>query len=522
MTDKIGYFDERGRATGRTDGDSRDPVDIAVIGAGIAGLSAAVYARSAGFTARVFESHRIAGGLCTAWNRSGYAFDYCVDYFLGTTPDQGFHRLWEELGVTDSVRFTHIDSFGRYLGRDGASFELFTDPDRLYREMTRISPRDARAAKSLTRAISRVRRFLPTSLNIRLRDVPAVLSSIPALYETIRWSKLSAREWASRLTSPLLREALPALIGADTPMGGAVLVFGMMRVGAAEYPLGGSLSIVGAVEKKARDLGAEFRFNTRVERIALDAGRVTGLYLSDGSFQPARYVVAAADAKDLFDRLLEGKAESPEYKAMFEGAVLQPPIVQVSLGVRIDPDWGLDSAPYSLIFPVSPGITVDGKKHEGIRLRHYARDSSMAPKGCTVCIVRYEADYSGWERLYSDMNAYRKEKDRILQETIRALEDSFPGISSRIEASDVTTPLSCARYTRNWQGSTQGWLMNSEMMRRMLRGETLPRTVAGVEGLYLAGQWTEPGGGLPPSARSAKEAIQSIVKHDRRRGRKRG
>ena len=59
------------------------PVDVAVVGAGIAGLLTAVHARLAGLSVRVFEQHFLPGGLCTAWKRKGYTFDYCYEYFVG-------------------------------------------------------------------------------------------------------------------------------------------------------------------------------------------------------------------------------------------------------------------------------------------------------------------------------------------------------------------------------------------------------------------------------------------------------
>ncbi len=67
---------------------------VAVIGAGVAGLSAGVHARLAVFDVEVFEAHTVAGGLCTTWRRQGFAFDGCIHYLMGTRPESPFHRLW--------------------------------------------------------------------------------------------------------------------------------------------------------------------------------------------------------------------------------------------------------------------------------------------------------------------------------------------------------------------------------------------------------------------------------------------
>jgi phytoene dehydrogenase-like protein len=119
--------------------------------------------------------------------------------------------------------------------------------------------------------------------------------------------------------------------------------------------------------------------------------------------------------------------------------------------------------------------------------------------------------------LLSDPAAYKAEKGRILAETIRALGGPFPGIEMRVEASDVATPTSCERYTGNWRGSTQGWLMTAERMKKMIAGEKLPKTFAGLGRFYLIGQWSEPGGGLPPCARNGRDVVRAIMKAEGRK-----
>ena len=59
---------------------------VLVIGAGIAGLSAASYLQRNGFDTEIFELHDKAGGLCTAWKRGGYTFDGCVHWLMGSGP----------------------------------------------------------------------------------------------------------------------------------------------------------------------------------------------------------------------------------------------------------------------------------------------------------------------------------------------------------------------------------------------------------------------------------------------------
>ncbi len=493
--------------------DDFEPVDVAVIGAGMAGLSTAVYARLSGLSVRVFERHYLPGGLCTAWKRKGYVFDYCVDYFLGTKRGHGFHDIWKTLGVMDSTKFRHIDSFGRYVGGDGRVLNLHTNHKSLHDHLIELSPADAMKIRELCNGIRKAGHMLMGEFSLAPDNLPKLLRSLRALPTMARWSGVSVADWCSGLLDPLLREGIPALLGsAEIPISGPMMVLGLMDRGFAEYPLGASLPIATAVEKQAKSLGAQFAYRCGVKRVIVENGCAAGIELEDGRVQRARHVVAACDARKTFDALLEGRIEKTGYEDLFEAKILYPSIVQVSLGVRIDPSWKIEGMPKRISFPVLNPVMVDGREHKRIAVYQYANDPRMAPEGCTAIVVQYEADYDRWADLRADAKSYCAEKRRIMNETVRALEERFPGIGLRIEASDAATPTTCERYTAGWRGSTQGWLMTPALMKKMMSGGALPKTFAGIGNFQLIGQWAEPGGGLPPAARMGRDAVRAIVK----------
>ena len=62
--------------------------NVIIIGAGIAGLSAGVYAAKAGFKTTILESHIIPGGLSTSWKRKGYLFEGGMHWLTGSSEKQ--------------------------------------------------------------------------------------------------------------------------------------------------------------------------------------------------------------------------------------------------------------------------------------------------------------------------------------------------------------------------------------------------------------------------------------------------
>jgi phytoene dehydrogenase-like protein len=163
------------------------------------------------------------------------------------------------------------------------------------------------------------------------------------------------------------------------------------------------------------------------------------------------------------------------------------------------------------IFPLNQPLTIAGKEIEWLRPMIYNFDTSFAPSGKTVVRFVFEASYEYWKTMEYNSDAYKVEKEQIAGKIIAAMEERYPGISSQVEMWDVATPLSFERYTGNWQGSALGWDCTTETFFMPVR-----KTLPGLDNFYMAGQWVEPGGGVPMAAMSGRNVIQLICKRDKK------
>ena len=102
-------------------------------------------------------------------------------------------------------------------------------------------------------------------------------------------------------------------------------------------------------------------------------------------------------------------------------------------------------------------------------------------------------NYGYWSDLRAkDPRAYYAEKHRIAEAVIDVLERRVPGARAAVETVDVSTPATVMRYTGNWKGSMEGWLLEPGQGFR-----PLPNTLPGLRRFLMVGQWVMPGGGLP-------------------------
>ena len=112
--------------------------EVLIIGGGVAGLSAGIFAQLSGFHATVCEQHAIAGGCLTAWERGGYHIDNCIHWLTGTNPHTDLYELWLDLGVLT-----------------GADGEIYRRPALYTFVNGKGRPRYRRAVRLYARALSR-------------------------------------------------------------------------------------------------------------------------------------------------------------------------------------------------------------------------------------------------------------------------------------------------------------------------------------------------------------------------------
>ena len=71
---------------------------VIIIGAGISGMTAGIYAQENGFDVTIYEKHTIPGGQCTGWTREGVFIDGCLHWVVGTNPKQQLFPVWKHIG----------------------------------------------------------------------------------------------------------------------------------------------------------------------------------------------------------------------------------------------------------------------------------------------------------------------------------------------------------------------------------------------------------------------------------------
>ena len=489
---------------------------IVIIGAGIAGLSAGCYAQMNGYQSEIYEMHNLPGGLCTSWKRGPYTFDGCIDWMTGSAPDNMLYPLWQEVGAVQGITFLYEKEYCRYIARSGRTITLYLDPDRLEKELMQQSPHDALPIAEMCGLLKRMRGFvvpvdkaqeLFTVLDY-LRMMPGMMAKGAAYRAFFKYGKISMADFAAKFRDPDMRDMFLSIWNSALPISLFASTLAWCASGTAGYPKGGSLFLARAIEKRYLGLGGHICYNRQVQRILTQAGRAAGIELVDGSRVDADIVISAADGHQTLYGMLEGKYLQGSLRAWHEGAPLFPPYIQVSLGVNRD----MRNLPRLIYRKLDAPISIAGHEADYMIVHNYSFDETLAPVGKTPLVVRFFTEYPYWAELSGDRGAYKQIKAELLQAVIAALEALCPGISGQVETADVATPATYVRYTGTWQGATMSWLPTTGNFM-----QNLEKTLPGLDGFYMAGQWLTPGGGLPNALKSARDAVQLVCKADKKR-----
>ncbi len=481
---------------------------VIIIGAGIAGLSCGCYLQMNGIQTEILEAGLLPGGLCTAWHRGDYVFDGCLRWLVGTDPSSAFHQIWKELGAIAGRKIILHDKILWVEAPTGKTIAVPADLDAIAREFKRIAPEDAGLIDRLVRDARRCAWLEPPLKPLELMNprqkIRLGLGCLPILPVIFRWKNLSIPTYLARYKNDFLRKTLQIMVG-NEDMSALVLVMllAFRTRNNTGFVAGGSWDFAMAVANRYHRLGGTVRYRAKVASVVVENNRAIGARCDDGTIVPASTVVSCADGYTTIFKMLDGRFLDKKIRYLYDHCKTFPALIQVSLGIK----HVFPNTPHTLNLLLAQPLRVDDRSSfDSMEVETFGSDSGLCPEGTTVMTVRLPTSYEFWTGLKkNDINRYRAEKKKVVQDIIAILDRRFPGLAQHLDRSDIATPATFVRYTGNWQGSYEGWLPTPRIL-----GRRIPFTLPGLKDFYMAGHWVVAGGGLPSAALSGRYVAQMV------------
>ena len=489
---------------------------IAIIGAGLGGLTFGAYAAKEGHEVHIFDKNHAPGGVVALLEHEGYKFEQGPLLIGDMLPGESLYEILKELGIRLETERADRDivmpdydmvkpaEFGGKYWRRERLKALFPDDaagiDEYYKVYDHVMH---------LRWLGRQKQ----TVGIRIRTALAMLKL--KKYASMNADEFTKHFFKSEKICTLFTGIFADFCADPKEVQGLGVIFMNfetafdMRIPVEEdqHYYGGYVYFTGGCQKLPEALaayikahGGQITYGSIVEKVLLENGAAVGIRLEDGTEVAADLVVGCGAGKDFFEKCVGLEHLSPQYRKILSDYRPMEAVFMLHLGVDYDPMKYLRSAlTYCYGMYDLSAATEKLRTHvyhggdDGYLVyvpSHHAPDFTPEGKHCvtlyTVCPdTLAEGD---WDEV----------KERYADRLMELAERQLPDLRAHTVMRKIMTAKDYRQYTHMEKSSFGGVVP--------IWGQQNPPHETGIKGLCFVGQQSENGGGVAAVMVGAKAA----------------
>jgi len=439
--------------------------DIIIIGSGLAGMTAANILGRNGHQVLLLESHNKLGGFATWFYRENrqHVFDVSLHGFpVGMI--KTCRKYWSKEIADSIVQLKDV----RFIN---PQFNIQTDFTR--EDYSRILVEKFNVPEETVNGFFTYLREMNFYDNAGMTNGELFEKFFPGRNDITRF----------------LMEAITYANGStlDDPAITYGIVFSnFMSKGVYTFK-GGTDVLVSKMRDELLKNNVDIKMQTRVDKIIIEDGRVSGVEVN-GKKVNARAVLSNSNIKSTILNMVGEEHFSPEFIQKTKDIRLNSSSCQVYMGLKAG-----ETIPYlgDLIF-TSTHPVYDPKKILDIKVSsrtfsiYYPQISRPQDPEARVAIVSStNCHFDDWKKLSKE--EYEAEKEFMIEETIKGLEEFIPDIRDKLEVVEAATPITVERYTLHPKGTSFGTKFEGLEVSMNLHKELPGLFHAGSVGIIMSG-----------------------------------
>jgi len=482
--------------------------DVVIVGAGLAGLSAAMRLAGAGRNVTVVERESIPGGRAGRISDRGFEFD--TGPTVLTMPDliaDAFDCLGEDM--TQWLTLEPVAPLYRAFYHDESVLNVHADTNQMAQEIESvIGPGEAAGYLKYVDFVTDLYKYEMKSFIDRNIDSPLDLIST----DLLKLIKLGGfRKLAPKVSEYLKDPRTQRIYSFQSMYAGlspydalaiyAVIAY-MDSVAGVFAPKGGMHALPQAMAAAAAKHGVKFQYNTEVTKVRMSGSRATGVETSSGEFIPADVVVLNPDLPVAYRDLLgvqpwsvKRLKYSPSCYLMLAGSSIKYDHI-AHHNIHFGESWSgvFDELIDQKVLMTDPSVLVTNPTFS---------DPSLAPNGKQVYYVLFPTP-----NLDADID-WKVTGPRYREQVISTLEArGYTGFGDAIEVEHITTPQDWA--DRGMERGAPFAAAHSFLQ----TGPFRPGNMYG-DNVIFTGSGTQPGVGVPMVLVSGRLAAERITGPDK-------
>ena len=429
-------------------GPERSHYDVIIIGAGMAGMAAAIRLGHFGKSVCLLERHTVIGGLNSFYKIDGRKYDVGLHAVTNFVPrgvkGTPLVKLLRQLRI-HREEIALCRQKGSRVCFPGAELAFNNDFSVLESEVARAFPREIDGFRAMAKEVTNLEDLAGTA------------------------EETSAREFIRRhIRDRLLEDMLlcPLMYygsarEGDMDLSQFAIMFRSIYMEGFARPFEGVRRLTGVLLRKLREAGVERRMGCGVRELRVERGRVAGVVLDNGDTVTAEVVLSSAGSVETL-RLCRAEEANATI-----------------------PDWEADTGRLSFVETISVFSCQPGDLgwedtivffNDSERFHYAVPDDLVDPRSGVICFpnnfdygdrilpegffrVTCLANYARWTTLPEA--GYRKEKevwfDRVSAAARRFLPEVDDAVLERsVVARDMFTPRTITAYTGHFNGAVYG------------------------------------------------------------------
>ncbi|MBN2862694.1 MAG: phytoene desaturase [Bacteroidales bacterium] len=295
---------------------------VVIIGAGIGGITTAIYLAKQGYSIEIYEKNSGPGGRCASFIRDGHRFDLGATMLL--MPGV-YHYVFDSLGISleEGNGIIALKDLYKIFYDDGSSISFTSDMQKMKMQLEKIEPG----------SYERSRKFIAKGYEIfNLGFEKLLKKNFYTLFQFANFKNIglliklktyiSTWDYAKKFFSHdhlLTAYTFQNIYVGQSPFTSPALFSMIPAVELTEgsfFPKGGMYTIVEKLFAKAESLGVKFHFNINVTEIRTKGNEAEGLILEDGREINAGVIIANADLPYVYNKLLRPDKRSARLNRM--------------------------------------------------------------------------------------------------------------------------------------------------------------------------------------------------------------
>ena len=485
----------------------KGPTDhVVIVGAGLAGLSAALRLAGAGRKVTVIERESVPGGRNGLLNKDGYAFDTGPTVLtMPSLISDAFNCVGEEM--KDWLELTPVKPLYRAFYHDGSQIDVHANTEEMEAEIERtVSAQEAAEYRKYVDFVTKLYKyemndFIDRNIDSPLNLLTPNLARLIALGGFRRLSpKVNQFLKDPRLQKVYSFQAMYAGVSPQQALAIYAVIAYMDSVNGVFFPKGGMHAVPRALAAAAEKHGVTFKYSTSVTSIETSNSRATAVLTDTGERIECDALILNPDLPVAWRELL-GKTPlsvkrlkySPSCATLLVGSSKKYDHV-AHHNIHFGESWDgvFDELINKKVLMTDPSVLVTIPTKD---------DANLAPAGKESYYILYPTP-----NLDADID-WTKQAKPYRDEMIKTLEArGYTDFEDGIETEVMTTPL-------DWQarGMERGAPFASAHT-FFQTGPFRPRNMAsGFENVVFTGSGTQPGVGVPMVLISGRLAAERIV-----------